>query len=136
MKDGIRSSLILVILRDVLMEPTTLRHWGYRFMPIAEYAESTSQIDYILKRNCLQSLSYSYPFKNNKIVNFELILFKIFQVFEVSLLILDTRELLQFCRAVIFPIAWVYSFYGETEGCWFKLVLKVLFTNPLAGLSA
>jgi len=39
--------------------PTTLRPSECRFMPTAEFAESTSPTDYTQKMNCLQSLNYT-----------------------------------------------------------------------------
>jgi hypothetical protein len=65
MKDGIKSSSICQILQEELMVPIILKLWEYKYMPIVELEEFTSQIDYIVKKNSHQNLNFSYQFRNN-----------------------------------------------------------------------
>ncbi len=52
MKDGIRFSLICRTSRDVLMGPTSLRHYAYRSMLTAVLGGYTSLIDSVSEHHC------------------------------------------------------------------------------------
>lgn len=66
MMAGIRFSLICQTLPEEHTEQTTLKLLEYRFMQTAESVVSTSQIDYILKMNYLQSSSFIYLCKTKQ----------------------------------------------------------------------
>lgn len=64
-KAGIKYSSIYLISQEELMAQIIYKLYVYRFMQIVELEESTFQIDYIVNKNYLQSLNYSYQYKSN-----------------------------------------------------------------------
>jgi hypothetical protein len=64
-KAGIKYNSIYLISQEELMAQIIYKLYVYRFMQIVELEESTFQIDYIVNKNYLQSLNYSYQYKSN-----------------------------------------------------------------------
>lgn len=66
MKDGIKSSSIYRILRDGHTAPTMWKHYGCKFMQIAEFDAFTSRIDCIRRMSCHPNSNCFCPFRNRR----------------------------------------------------------------------